>query len=56
MKITTFAQLIAEIEGKKKEVDIGQISEILRVIDDLLGGSLYAMVRLKPEPRKNAKK
>lgn len=46
MKITTFAKKIAQAEGLKKQVDIAQISEILRVVNVFTGGVLYAVIRL----------
>lgn len=55
MHITTFAMKVAEKEGLKEPQNIAQINETLRVVDDLLAGVLYAIIRLLPEPRKNAK-
>ncbi len=31
MKITTFAKLICKMEGKKKQVNIAQVMEILKI-------------------------
>ena len=45
MKITDFAKEVSAHEGKIKQVNIAQIKEILRNIDDLLGGVLYKMIR-----------
>lgn len=45
MRITDFRVLVSKHEGLKKEVDIAQISEILRVIDTLSHGALYKWVR-----------
>jgi len=45
MKITDLAKIVSEQEGKKKEVNIAQIKEILRVINDILEGELYKLVR-----------
>lgn len=45
MKITDFAAKVAKKEGLKEQVSIAQISEILRVINALLGGALYKLIR-----------
>jgi hypothetical protein len=52
MKITSFNQLIAKNEGLKKQVNIAQIGEIVRIIDKLTLGILYKLIRLIPEPKK----
>lgn len=48
MKITKFARTISELEGKRKQVNIAQIKEILKVINTLTYGALYAIIRLMP--------
>ena len=45
MKITDFALKVASNEGKKKQVDIAQIKEVLRVTNDLLKGQLYKLIK-----------
>lgn len=45
MKITDFAAKVAKLEKKKRQVDITQIKEILRVINDLTGKEFYKIVR-----------
>jgi len=45
MKISTFAMLVAKQEGGKKQVNIAQIKEILKVINELTNGVLYAWVK-----------
>lgn len=47
MKITDFTSKVALEEGKKREVNIAQIKEILKVIDNLLDGELYKIIRVK---------
>lgn len=47
MTIIKFAQLVSKKEGKKIQVNIAQILEILRIIDNLLGGVLYSLIRGK---------
>jgi hypothetical protein len=45
MKVTDFARDISKIEGKKKELSIAQIKEVLKVANDLSGGALYKVIR-----------
>jgi hypothetical protein len=45
MNINEFCNKIANIEGKKKQVDIAQISEIIKITDDLLDGKLYELIK-----------
>lgn len=45
MKITDFAKLVAAKEGKKVQVNIAQIKEILRVANDITSGALYTLIR-----------
>ena len=45
MNVHEFAVKVAEREGKKREVNIAQISEILKVINQLLKGALYKLIR-----------
>ena len=47
MNINKFAVLVSKLEKKKKQVDIAQIKEILRVTNKLLDGLLYAGIRDK---------
>jgi len=45
MLITDFAVCVSRKEGKKKQVDIAQIKEILKVVNKLLDGRLYKEIR-----------
>lgn len=45
MKINSFAQKVCEVEGKKIQVNVAQVKEILRAINNLLGGELYKIIR-----------
>jgi hypothetical protein len=45
MNLNIFAKKVTEIESKKREVNIAQIKEILKVIDGLLDGELYKLIR-----------
>ena len=46
MNINKFAELLASKEGKKKQVNIAQIKEILKVINNLTKGVLYKVIGL----------
>lgn len=45
MNINNFAVLVAENEGLKKQISIAQIKEVLKVINALLGGELYRLIK-----------
>ena len=45
MLITDFAIKVAKIEGKKKEVSIAQIKEILKCINQLTNKEFYKLIR-----------
>ena len=45
MTISNFARLITKGEGLKKQVNIAQICEILKVANKLLMGKLYKLIR-----------
>lgn len=45
MKINEFARLITEFEGKKKQISIAQVLEVLKVINKLTAGALYKLIR-----------
>jgi hypothetical protein len=47
MKITDFSQKVAEAEGGKKQVNLAQIKEILKVVNNLTNGELYKLIRKK---------
>ncbi len=46
MTITAFARKVAAREGGKKQVNIAQIAEILKIVNKLTGGTLYSAIRL----------
>ncbi len=50
MKINQFAERVAEKEGLKKPINIAQIKEVMKVINDLLGKELYALIKKTPAP------
>jgi len=45
MKISDFAIEVTKLEGKKKQVNIAQVKEILKVINELTRGEFYKMLR-----------
>ena len=45
MNIRDFAVRVAELEGKKISLSIAQIMEVLKIINNLLGGLLYMWIR-----------
>ncbi len=45
MNINEFAVLVAKKEGGKKQVNIAQIKEILRIVNKEVRGELYKMIR-----------
>lgn len=48
MNINKFAKKITEIEGKKKQVNIAQVKEMMSTINKLTGGVFYGIIRLMP--------
>jgi len=51
MNINDFANMVAAKEGKKKQVNIAQIKEVLKVVNRLLGGGLYKLIRKESNTR-----
>lgn len=45
MNINGFAIKVTKAEGGKKQVNIAQVKEILKVINKLLKGGLYKLIR-----------
>ena len=45
MRVAEFRRLIAKYEGQKESMTIAQISEVLRIVNDLLGGAVYRLIR-----------
>jgi len=45
MKVTEFAIKVSQHEGLKKQTNIAQIKENLKVINALTCGELYKMIR-----------
>ena len=45
MNIQKYAQIITKLEKGKKQVNIAQVKEILRVINWTMGGDFYKNIR-----------
>lgn len=45
MTVHEFTRLVAKLEKGKKEVNIAQIKEVLKVANQLLDGELYKLIR-----------
>lgn len=45
MTINEFAVKVCKNEGLKKQVDIAQVKEVLKVVNDLTGGKLYKEIK-----------
>lgn len=45
MKINEMAKLITEFEGKKKQINIAQVLEVLKVMNKLTAGAVYKLIR-----------
>ena len=45
MKITKFFDKVTKIEGKKVSVNRAQIGEVAKIINNLLDGELYKIIR-----------
>jgi len=45
LNIRDFAVRVAELEGKKISLSIAQIMEVLKIVNNLIGGLLYMWIR-----------
>ena len=45
MKVTDFTKVVTETEGKKVSISIAQVSEVLKIVNNLVGGKLYTWIR-----------
>lgn len=48
MKVTDFAERVSVEEGGKKSLSIGQIKEVLSIVDDMTNGLLYVIIKWLP--------
>lgn len=45
MDLNNFAKQVTQNEGLKKQVNIAQVKEVLRVVNKLVAGMLYKLIR-----------
>ena len=45
MNINLFSMRVTRREGKKRQVSIAQVKEILKVINDITKGAFYKLIR-----------
>ena len=45
MNINDFAVKVTKKEGGKKSISIAQVKEVLKIVNDLLKGELYKLIR-----------
>ena len=48
MKITEFNKMVCEREGGEKQINIAQISEVIKIANELTNGVLYGVIELMP--------
>ena len=46
MNINNFARKVTMLEGGKKSISIAQVKEVLRIVNQMTGGVLYAVIKL----------
>jgi hypothetical protein len=44
MRVNDFVRKVTIIEGKKKSISIAQVSEVVKIINDLTNGALYMLI------------
>jgi len=44
VSVHKFAVKVCKLEGKKKQVNIAQVKEVLKVVNQLLDGELYKII------------
>ena len=47
MKISEFVSIVTKSEGKKSSVSVGNVREVLSIVNKLLDGEVYKAVRKK---------
>jgi hypothetical protein len=48
MKITEFNKNICKLEGGEKQLNIAEISEVIKIANELTNGVLYNVIELMP--------
>lgn len=49
MRVTDFARMVCNKEGKKVQVNIAQVMEILKIINKITNGLLYKIIRKRED-------
>jgi len=44
MNINKFAIVVSKLEGKKKQLTIAQIKEVLKVVNTITAGAFYRLI------------
>ena len=47
MNVQRFSEIVTKKEGKKISISIAQVKEVLKIVNRLLGGKLYKLIRNK---------
>ena len=45
MKVTDFSVLVTEEEGKKISLSIAQVKEVIKIVNKMLDGELYKLIK-----------
>lgn len=45
MTINDFAVCVTRKEGKKKSISVAQVKEVIRIINQMLDGEVYRIIR-----------
>lgn len=48
MKITQFNKMVCEREGGEEQLTIAQVSEVIKIVNELTNGVLYNVIELIP--------
>jgi len=55
MIVRDFISEVTRREGKKKQISVAQTSEVAKIMDDMLDGELYPLIRKLKLKKKKAK-
>lgn len=53
MKITEFNKMVCEQEGGQKNLTIAQVSEVVKIANELTNGVLYNVIELMPTKKED---
>lgn len=45
MNINYFASKVTRLEGRKKSLTVAQVKEVLRIVNEMVGGALYLLIK-----------